>query len=136
VLQSGEHPELFANMYGDEPTQWSEQLRSWDRIRVCINAFTRLRYCDPDGRMALAAKGPPGTEPPGVMPWYAVPGRLSAGLRIVFGHWSTLGYRAEHNILALDSGCVWGGRLTAVMLDGERPHALSIPCAEAQRPHG
>ncbi|MGD8497502.1 MAG: diadenosine tetraphosphatase, partial [Chromatiales bacterium] len=97
---------------------------------------TRLRYCDPDGRMALAAKGPPGTEPPGVMPWYAVPGRLSATLRIVFGHWSTLGYRAEHNILALDSGCVWGGRLTAVMLDGERPHALSIPCAEAQRPHG
>lgn len=134
VLQSGEHPELFANMYGDEPIQWSEGLRSWDRIRACINAFTRLRYCDPEGRMALSAKGPPGTQPAGVMPWYEIPGRNSSGLRIVFGHWSTLGYRAEHNVIALDSGCVWGGRMTAVMLDAERPRALSIPCSGAQAP--
>jgi bis(5'-nucleosyl)-tetraphosphatase (symmetrical) len=123
---------FFAHMYGDQPDLWSETLRGTDRLRFVVNVLTRLRVCSPEGRVALKAKGPPraGTA---LLPWFEVPGRLSRGARIIFGHWSTLGFINAHGVIGLDTGCVWGGSLTAVNLDQPiRP--VSIACANYQDP--
>jgi bis(5'-nucleosyl)-tetraphosphatase (symmetrical) len=109
--------ELFTHMYGDSPDHWDESLQGWGRLRVIINALTRLRYCDAGGRMDLRPKGRPGSQPGHLRPWFQVPGRRSRDMRIVFGHWSTLGVWNEDGVIGLDSGCLWGGRLTAVRLD-------------------
>jgi bis(5'-nucleosyl)-tetraphosphatase (symmetrical) len=126
-------PEVFFDhMYGDKPDQWSEQLTGADRMRFIVNCLTRLRVCTAAGRVALKAKGPP---PPGstLLPWFEVPGRASRDTRIIFGHWSTLGYVNAHGVIGLDTGCVWGGALTAVNLDQPiRP--ISIACAGYQEP--
>ncbi|MDH3514561.1 MAG: symmetrical bis(5'-nucleosyl)-tetraphosphatase, partial [Gammaproteobacteria bacterium] len=91
VLQRDDYREFFHHMYGDLPDHWSEGLRGFDRQRVIVNAFTRLRYCDLEGNMDLRPKGPPGSQPPDLLPWFQVPARRSRGLKIIFGHWSTLG---------------------------------------------
>ncbi|HEX9208174.1 MAG TPA: symmetrical bis(5'-nucleosyl)-tetraphosphatase [Steroidobacteraceae bacterium] len=109
---------LFAHMYGNEPATWRDDLDGWDRLRFTINAFTRLRVCDvADGRMRLEFKGPPAAAPPHALPWFRIPWRRSAGARLVFGHWSALGYVAEAGVLGLDTGCVWGGTLTGQRID-------------------
>jgi bis(5'-nucleosyl)-tetraphosphatase (symmetrical) len=125
--------QLFAHMYGDQPDQWDPTLTGWPRLRVIINAFTRLRFCDSAGRMDLAPKGAPGSQPPGLLPWFQVPGRQSRALRILFGHWSTLGLWNGDGVIGLDSGCLWGGSLTAVQLDGS-PAFFSVPCVPRQIP--
>ena len=107
---------LLRNMYGDRPA-WSPKLAGIDRHRAIINIMTRLRYCSPKGRIAYEEKGPPGTQQPGLYPWYAVPGRVERDLRIVCGHWSTLGLFIGHGVHAIDTGAVWGGKLTALQLD-------------------
>jgi bis(5'-nucleosyl)-tetraphosphatase (symmetrical) len=110
--------QVYERMYGNEPDVWSDDLEGWRRIRFTINAFTRLRVCDSrTGRMALKFKGPPSTAPEGTQPWFRIPWRKSAGQRIVFGHWSALGYVNEAGVLGLDTGCVWGGALTGQRLD-------------------
>lgn len=122
--------ELLEAMYGNEPARWSEDLAGMDRLRFIINALTRLRYCTPDGALRIDEKALPGAQPDGLVPWYQVPGRASAGERILFGHWSTLGYWAGDNVWALDSGCLWGGRLTAIRVRRRkriRVYALSCP---------
>lgn len=134
VLHSKAHIELFRHMYGDEPDHWSADHSGWARLRVIINAFTRLRYCSREGRMDLRPKGAPGTQPSGLLPWFRVPGRRSAGERIVFGHWSTLGCVQERDLLSLDTGCIWGGRLTAARLDGPAPQLLAVDCPQRLRP--
>ena len=117
-LQGERVGELFAHMYGNEPSLWHDDLDGWDRLRFTINAFTRLRVCHvDDGRMLLSHKGPPETAPTGAVPWFRVPWRRSAGERLVFGHWSALGYVDEQGVLGLDTGCVWGGALTAQRID-------------------
>lgn len=109
---------LFAHMYGNEPAVWRDELDGWDRLRFTINAFTRLRVCDvADGRMRLEFKGPVATTPPESLPWFRIPWRRSAGERVIFGHWSALGYVAEPGVLGLDTGCVWGGALTGQRID-------------------
>lgn len=110
---------LLDQMYGDEPARWRDSLEGFDRLRFIINCLTRLRYCRTDGRIDLKFKGPPGTQPRGLLPWFEAPGRRSAGDTIVFGHWSTLGrvHWPQARVYGLDSGCVWGGRLTALNLD-------------------
>lgn len=123
---------FLAAMYGDDPVLWSEQLSGSARLRFITNAFTRMRYCDAAGRLDLAESGPPGSQPAGLMPWYEVPARRNAGERILFGHWATLDLTGpidpRHRVHHLDTGCVWGGRLTAMRLeDGRR---FSVPCAE------
>jgi bis(5'-nucleosyl)-tetraphosphatase (symmetrical) len=125
----GEHVgRLFANMYGDEPSVWRDELEGWDRLRFSINAFTRLRVCAlEDGRMLLKYKGPPETAPAGTAPWFRVPWRKTDGQRLVFGHWSALGYVAENGVLGLDTGCVWGGALTAQRLDVEASQPVQVP---------
>jgi bis(5'-nucleosyl)-tetraphosphatase (symmetrical) len=108
---------LFASMYGDEPASWSEALRGAARHRVVINAMTRMRMLDRSSAMNLAYTGAPEKAPAGLVSWFDAPGRPSAATPIVCGHWAALGLVLRPDLLALDSGCVWGGRLTAVRLE-------------------
>ncbi len=117
---------LLKNMYGDRPA-WSSKLAGSDRDRAIINVFTRLRYCTPGGRIAFDAKGAPGTQPAGLYPWYEVPGRAERDLKIVCGHWSTLGLFIGHGVHAIDTGAVWGGKLTALQLDSEELRVVQVP---------
>jgi bis(5'-nucleosyl)-tetraphosphatase (symmetrical) len=115
-------------MYGDRP-QWSPKLIGLERQRAIINVFSRMRYCTPQGRIAFEHKGAPGTQPAGLYPWYEVPGRKAMELRVVFGHWSTLGLFIGHGAYGIDTGCVWGGKLTALELvpPGELPRIIQVP---------
>ena len=116
---------LFRSMYGDKPN-WSPQLAGPDRSRAIINLFTRMRYCTPRGRMAIEEKGAPGTQAQGLYPWYEVPGRAQRDLKIVCGHWSTLGLMIGHGVHAIDTGAVWGGKLTALQLDTDDVHLVQV----------
>ncbi len=122
----GDARRLLRNMYGDQPA-WSPRLRGTDRDRAIINVFTRMRYCSPRGRIAFDEKGAPGTQQPGLYPWYEVPGRVARDLRIVCGHWSSLGLFIGHGVHALDTGAVWGGTLTALQLDAEGLNVVQVP---------
>ncbi|MDN3516051.1 symmetrical bis(5'-nucleosyl)-tetraphosphatase [Aquisalimonas lutea] len=126
---------FMANLYGDQPDRWSPELAGWDRLRFIINAFTRMRYCDAEKRMLMDYKGAPDTRPEGYWPWFAVPGRRPAGepLTIVSGHWSTLGFEEGDDFIALDTGCLWGGELTALRLDGPRER-VACKCHGALTP--
>lgn len=104
-------------MYGNEPRSWSDDLGGNTRLRVITNALTRLRVCTTDGAMDFAYKGPPEEAPRGLLPWFDVPGRKSADETLIFGHWSALGHRMRDKLIALDSACFWGGKLTAVRLE-------------------
>lgn len=131
-LRGPAHAELLRHMYGDQPVQWSSALADIERWRFGINCFTRLRYVTRAGALALKAKGPPGSQNAGEIPWYAHPERRTRGEKIVFGHWSALGrfVSAEHSVWGLDSGCVWGGALTALRLDDGA--LVSTPCPAYQ----
>ena len=122
---------LLGQMYGDQPDRWTEALAGIDRLRFTVNCLTRLRFVDREGRLLLALKGPVGTAPAGAVPWFRHPGRKTRGERIVFGHWSALGYLAEPGLRALDTGCVWGGSLTAVRLDSDA-QPVQLPCRGAR----
>jgi len=116
-------------LYGDEPARWSEDLAGMDRLRFITNCFTRLRYCRADGTLVLAEKASPGSQAPGLFPWYALPNRASRGVPILFGHWSSLGYAASHDTWCLDTGCVWKGRLTAVRIAADHsPEPIAVSC--------
>jgi bis(5'-nucleosyl)-tetraphosphatase (symmetrical) len=117
---------LFENMYGNEPDLWSDELEGPERLRFITNALTRLRACAADGRMLLKFKGTLAQLPAGAVPWFRAAGRRSAGARIVCGHWSALGYLDEAGVLCIDTGCVWGGTLTAQQLDAPAP-AVQVP---------
>jgi bis(5'-nucleosyl)-tetraphosphatase (symmetrical) len=132
MLRSDEHKEFFQHMYGNEPDLWREDLSGWARLRFIVNCFTRLRYVDAAGRVLHKEKSAPHTRRH-LTPWFRASGRESAATRIVFGHWSTLGLVIEHNVYALDTGCVWGGALTALRLDAE-PASFSIDCPQRSRP--
>lgn len=135
VLRGSKHREFFLHMYGNEPRRWSPDLTGKDRLRFMVNCFTRLRYCSPEGDLDLKSKGAPGSQPQGFLPWFEVPGRRSAGLHILFGHWSTMGESPGRNVHALDTGCVWGGRLTALRLDGDDSGSwYCVDCTGTQRP--
>ncbi len=118
TLRSPDYRAFLAQMFGDEPRLWCDDLQGRERLRFITNCLTRMRYCTPAGALDLKQKGPPGSQPPGLLPWFHVPGRRNAGLNIVFGHWATLGYYREPGIYALESGCCWGNALTALRLDG------------------
>ena len=125
-LRGDSYRKLLKNMYGDKPA-WSPGLGGIDRERAIINIFTRLRYCTPRGRIAFDEKGAPGTQAAGLYPWYAVPGRAERDLKIVCGHWSTLGLFIGHGVHAIDTGAVWGGKLTALQLDSEDLRLVQVP---------
>ena len=125
-LQGDGYRKLLRNMYGDKPN-WSTGLAGYDRWRAIINVFTRMRYCTPRGRIAIEEKGTPGTQAQGLYPWYEVPGREPRELKIVCGHWSTLGLMIGHGIHAIDTGAVWGGKLTALQLDTDELRIVQVP---------
>ncbi len=122
---------LLDRMYGDQPDRWSEELEGIDRLRFVINVLTRLRVCTPDGRVDLKVKGKPEDAPPPLHPWFELENRRSRDVRVIFGHWSALGFVQAHGVVGLDTGCVWGGSLTAFDLDEGRV-AASVPCAGYQ----
>lgn len=126
--------EFLARMYGNQPDRWREDLPAEDRQRFTVNVLTRLRYCSADGTINLKLKESPERAPPPWLPWFAHAGRASAGVRVVFGHWSTLGLLREPNLLSLDTGCVWGGTLTAVNLDDGGAPPVQVPCEACQQP--
>ena len=124
---------LFKHMYGDQPDQWSESLTGYERLRFMVNCFTRLRFCDAAGRINLKLKDSPrGVRAPW-LPWFKVPGRASRDVRTVCGHWSTLGYHDADNVIAIDTGCVWGGKLCSLRLD-EISEPVFVDCAQHQQP--
>jgi len=116
ILRSGDYKGYFSKLYGDLPRFWHDSLVGWDRYRYITNALTRLRYIDASDGFCLSAKGPIGTQPHGCQPWFDARHRKSRESTIVFGHWSALGYYRQDKLIALDSGCLWGGALTAVDL--------------------
>ncbi len=120
ALQADTWHALMSQMYGNLPDRWEESESGHARLRIIINAMTRLRVCTADGRMDFNHKGRVEDIPAGYMPWFEVPGRLSADTTVVCGHWSALGLRVQENLLALDTGCVWGGHLSAVRLEDRR----------------
>jgi len=130
VLRGGERATFLRHMYGNQPDLWREDLQGWERLRFITNALTRLRYVDVAGRLDIEETGPPGTQAEGLVPWFEAPGRKSLGERIAFGHWSTLQLEQEldpsHGVYHLDTGCVWGGRMTALRLEDEA--YFSVPC--------
>jgi len=126
ALHGPGHPQLLRSMYGNQP-HFSPHLRGSLRNRALINIFTRMRYCSPRGRIAFDEKGAPGTQPPGIYPWFAVPGRVERDLKIVCGHWSTLGLLIGLGVHAIDTGAVWGGKLTALQLDSEELNIVQVP---------
>ena len=134
VLRGPALAAFLPQMYGNQPSRWDSALTGADRWRFVINVLTRIRFCAADGTLDLAAKDAADAAPQGLHPWFAVPGRRSAGTPIAFGHWSTLGLINQPDLLALDTGCVWGGALTAVRVDGGRREVTQVRCAQAQAP--
>ncbi len=125
ALQADPQP-LFDAMYGNKPDRWSADLEGIDRLRFIINVLTRLRFCRSDGQIDVKMKGAPGSEESGWIPWFEAPTRQTRSVRLVTGHWSTLGLVDRADLLALDTGCVWGGTLSAASLDGTE--RWSQPC--------
>ena len=124
--------DFLENMWGSKPDRWQDDLEGWDRLRVIVNAMTRMRFCSADGVMEFHAKGKPENAPAGYMPWFAVPNRASLTHTLVCGHWSALGLRTEEKLLALDTGCLWGGQLTAVRLEDRK--VFQVPSRQPPGP--
>ena len=120
VLRSTDHGAFLRDLYGDDPRRWRDDLAGMDRLRAIVNVCTRLRFCSADGTMDFSEKRGPGHAPAGLAPWFSHPSRRSAGETVYCGHWSTLELMMAPNVLMLDSGCVWGGTLTAIRLDDGR----------------
>ena len=121
---------LFQRLYGDQPDRWDDSLEGDERLRFIVNCFTRLRYVDAGGRLMLRAKGnPKKSQAQALVPWFDAPGAEWRGPRILFGHWSTLGFFNEAGITGLDTGCVWGGSLTALRLDLPDSPPVQVGCA-------
>jgi bis(5'-nucleosyl)-tetraphosphatase (symmetrical) len=130
-LRAADHRLFLATMYGNHPARWDDSLKGADRLRCVINALTRLRFVRADGTMDLKFKGEASSAPRGLLPWFEHPERAThparGGAPIVFGHWSALGLVQRPEVVCLDTGCVWGGQLTA-MTWPER-HIMQVPCS-------
>ena len=132
ALRGSNWRKALEKMYGNEPDHWKEDHSRVKRFRVIINAMTRMRMCTVKGRMALPVKGEPGSRGDGLIPWFDVPDRATRDITVVFGHWSTLGLLIRSDVICLDTGCVWGGHLTAVRLQDR--HVLQIACKQSLNP--
>lgn len=126
VLSGIEYSEFLSHMYGNKPDAWSDELKGLDRLRLITNSFTRMRFCDKDGRLQLSYKGTIAKAPADLYPWYAVPGRKTIEADIVFGHWAALkGVCSDPKIHAIDTGCLWGGDLTALRLQDKQRFSVA-----------
>jgi bis(5'-nucleosyl)-tetraphosphatase (symmetrical) len=126
ALCADNYREFLKHMYGNQPVQWDEALTGWDRLRVITNAMTRLRICSQAGEMEFKFKGELSNRPAGYVPWFEIAGRASADTPVIFGHWSALGLYMANNVYALDTGCLWGGALTALRVDDKA--VFQVPC--------
>lgn len=136
LLRGPGWPGFARQMYGNEPARWDDALTGDARARFVVNALTRIRFCRADGTLDFDTKEGAAAAPPGYFPWFEVPGRASAGQPIAFGHWSTLGLVDRPDLLALDTGCVWGGCLSGARVDGGRRELIQVRCPQQQRPAG
>lgn len=136
LLRGSDLVDFLHQMYANKPDAWNEELRGTARLRLIINALTRLRFCSAQGVMEFDAKEGLDNAPQGFMPWFDVPGRKTSDVTVAFGHWSTLGWLDRTDVLALDSGCVWGGCLSALKLgaDPTRHELIQVKCTQAQKP--
>ena len=138
VLRGPQSLAFFQQMYGNTPARWSDDLQGMDRLRVVVNALTRLRFCNADGVMEFETKEGAGTAPAGHLPWFDVPGRQTQDCTLAFGHWSTLGWLGRSDVFSLDSGCVWGGCMTALEISSGTgmtpPQRHTVHCDAAQTP--
>jgi bis(5'-nucleosyl)-tetraphosphatase (symmetrical) len=134
LLAGPDQASFLRDMYGSSSRRWDPALRGMERWRFIVDTLTRIRFCTADGTLDLKTKDGSAAAPPGHHAWFDTPGRRTAGTPIAFGHWSTLGHVQRPDLLALDTGCVWGGCLTAVRVDGGRCEAVQVGCAQAQRP--
>jgi len=134
ALQAPDHRTLLATMYGNEPDAWRDDLVGADRLRVIVNAMTRMRLCTPEGRMEFRHKGRAENLPAGFIPWFHVPDRRSRDALVIFGHWSALGLYPTDNVIGLDSGCLWGGALTALRLEDRQ--VFQVRCPALADPEG
>jgi len=136
-LRGPDWPTLLANLYGNRPDRWSPSLTGWDRWRYVINAFTRMRYCAADGQLLFDYKGPPEEAPSDHWPWYEarrLNGLTEDNTQVIAGHWSRLGRRTGPGYIMLDTGCLWGGQLTALHLDEPLPRFTTVACSARQTP--
>jgi len=117
VLRSDKRGKFLKRMYGNTPRQWCDDRRGWARLRLISNILTRIRFCDANGRALFRLSGPPGSQPENYLPWFRHRHRATREVTVAFGHWAALGLRMKKRYLALDSGCVWGGKLSAVRLE-------------------
>ncbi len=129
ALRQDDFQDTFSQLYGNTPDSWCDDYEGYQRLRVIINAMTRMRVCTSDGKMSFTFKGNPGDIPSGYFAWFDVPDRASKNTTIVCGHWSALGLYQTENIIALDTGCVWGGHLTAIRLQDRK--IFQVPCGES-----
>ena len=136
ALRGPDVEDFLHHMYGSQPAQWKNSLHGADRTRVIVNALTRMRFCSTDGVMEFSAKEGATSAPTGFMPWFDVPTRQTANVMVAFGHWSTLGLVQRDKLLGLDTGCVWGGCLSAVQIDagGQCSQLIQVRCPQAQTP--
>ncbi|PIY27659.1 MAG: bis(5'-nucleosyl)-tetraphosphatase (symmetrical) [Comamonadaceae bacterium CG_4_9_14_3_um_filter_60_33] len=136
VLRGPDLNDFLHQMYGNTANHWDDHLTGAERLRVIVNTLTRLRFCTPEGVMEFGCSDGAHAAPPGYLPWYDVPGRKTADVTVAFGHWSTLGWLGRDDVFALDSGCVWGGQLSALKLgSGAQAHELiQVQCEQAQKP--
>ena len=140
VLHGPDLGDFLAHMYGNEPARWSDDLTGTPRLRAIVNALTRMRFCTADDVMEFDTKEGAAAAPAGFSPWFDVPGRLTANTTVAFGHWSTLGWLERPDVWSLDTGCVWGGPLSAVRVGTGHGAAyptrelIQVPCTQAQRP--
>lgn len=132
--QADEYHAFLAHLWGSEPAAWDDTLSGWKRLRVIVNAMTRMRFCTSDGVMEFRSKGEITDAPPGYLPWFEVAGRESNDHVLVTGHWSALGLKITDRLLALDSGCLWGGQLSAVRLEDRA--VFQVPSSMAHRMTG
>ena len=114
ALRSKSYKDFLANMYGNTPNKWSKSLKGYERLRLITNALTRMRFCTPSGQMEFESKEGLENGPKGYIPWFSVPKRKTTDTLVYFGHWSTLGLLRRRNVIGLETGCVWGGKLTAL----------------------
>lgn len=136
VLRSPGLGDFLHQMYGNEPSAWHDDLQGMARLRVIVNALTRLRFCTAGGEMEFTTKEGADGAPAGYLPWFEVPGRRTADVTVAFGHWSTLGWLERPDVISLDTGCVWGGCLTALRLDAmpARRERIQVRCPQARVP--
>jgi bis(5'-nucleosyl)-tetraphosphatase (symmetrical) len=126
ALRGGDYATFLERMYGNTPHNWDDSLTGYKRLRVIVNAFTRMRICTKEGEMEFKFKGEVGNIPAGYLPWFDVPGRKSRKATVIFGHWSALGLLHRKNVIALDTGCLWGGPMSAIRLDDR--HLFQAAC--------